>query len=110
MKKPFLYILLSLAQSDRYGSAIQEDVRDLSQGQTRLWPATLYGSLERLVELEWIRELEPHEQREGGAGRGRERFYQITRDGRRALIQEVKSMESLASIARARIADSGASE
>jgi DNA-binding PadR family transcriptional regulator len=108
MKKPFLYILLSLSESDRYGSAIQEDVRDLSEGRVRLWPATLYGSLEKLMELGWIRELATHEQPPGGGGRGRERFYQITRKGRRALAHEVEAMESLAGIARARMNDAGA--
>jgi DNA-binding PadR family transcriptional regulator len=36
MKQPWFYILMSLASSDRYGSAIQEDVRELSGGEVRL--------------------------------------------------------------------------
>lgn len=106
MKKPFLYILLSLTASERYGSAIQEDVRELSQGSVRLWPATLYGSLEKLTELGWIRELPVDEQPPGGAGKGRERFYQITTAGRQALSREVDALESLASLARRRMIDS----
>ena len=103
MKKPFLYILLSLAATDRYGSAIAEDIRALSKGKTRLWPATLYGSLEKLVQEGQIRELADNEQPSGGAGRGRERFYQITPEGRRALAAEVDSMEHVARLARARM-------
>ena len=49
MRKPWFYILLSLASGDRYGADIQEDVRALSAGEVRLWPATLYGSLVELV-------------------------------------------------------------
>ena len=108
MKKPFLYILLSLAASDQYGSAIVEDVRALSEGKTRLWPATLYGSLEKLVQEGWIRELGEHEQPPGGAGRGRERFYRITRAGRRALAAEADAMERVARLARGRMLKGGA--
>jgi len=106
MKKPFLYILLSLAESDKYGSAIQEDVHGLGDGRTRLWPATLYGSLEKLVEVGWIRELTQDEQPPDTTGRGRERYYRITPAGRHALGREVESMESLARVARTRMVGS----
>jgi len=107
MKKPFLYILVSLAAADQYGSAIAEDIRSLSAGKTRLWPATLYGSLEKLTLEGWIRELDQSEHPESGAGRGRERFYQITSEGRRALGTEVASMERLVHLAHTRLADTG---
>jgi DNA-binding PadR family transcriptional regulator len=108
MKKPLLYVLLSLAESERYGSAIAEDVLKLSNGKTRLWPATLYGSLETLAQEGRIRELDEQEQPSGGAGRGRERFYQITPAGRRALAGEADAMESVVQLARSRMAKDGA--
>jgi DNA-binding PadR family transcriptional regulator len=101
MKQPWFYILMSLASSDRYGSAIQEDVRELSGGEVRLWPVTLYGSLEALVERGWIRELDAGEQPE--VGRGRERFYRIRQEGRDALSAEVRRMEDMARTARERL-------
>ncbi len=107
MKRPWFYILMSLASSDRYGSAIQEDVRALSSGGVRLWPVTLYGSLEALVENGWIRELEPNEQPD--EGHGRERFYRICPDGRVALEEEVQLMEQTARTARERLLDGAAS-
>jgi DNA-binding PadR family transcriptional regulator len=45
MKRPWYYILLSVAGGHRHGLAIAREVRELSDGQVRLWPATLYGSL-----------------------------------------------------------------
>lgn len=101
MKPHWFYILLSVSASPTYGTAIQEDVRDLSGGDVRLWPATLYGSLEELAERGWLEELAIDERPDGISGR--ERFYRITRPGRKALEREVARRESLARVARARL-------
>ncbi len=105
MKRPWFHILLSLASADRYGSSIQEDVRAFSDGAVRLWPATLYGSLEELLAKGWIRELADDEQ--PGDGRGRERFYRITALGREALKADVERMEDVARTARERLGHGG---
>lgn len=102
MRKPWFYILLSLASSDRYGADIQEDVRALSGGDVRLWPATLYGSLEDLVERGWLEDAPDHPAPEGSAGR--ERFYRLTPAGRGALEAETARLEGLARAARDRLA------
>jgi DNA-binding PadR family transcriptional regulator len=47
------------------GTAIQDDVRELSGGGVRLWPATLYGSLEELVEQGWLEEVPTTSARRG---------------------------------------------
>jgi DNA-binding PadR family transcriptional regulator len=101
VKPHWFYILLSVSSSPRYGTAIQEDVRELSDGDVRLWPATLYGSLEELAGRGWLEEVGEDERPEGIAGR--ERFYRLTRSGREALTREVARMESLAGVARARL-------
>ena len=101
MKRHWFFILLSLAERDRYGSEIQEDVRALSEGSVRLWPATLYGSLEELVERRWIRELAHAEV--PTAGGARSRFYRLSPEGRRALIEEIERTEALARTARGRL-------
>jgi len=102
MKSNWFYILLSVASAPRYGTAIQDDVRALSGGAARLWPATLYGSLEELVLRAWIEEVDESERPEGGSGR--ERFYRITTQGRAALETESARLESLTRVARARLA------
>lgn len=106
MKAHWFFILLSVSAAPRYGTAIQDDVRELSDGGVRLWPATLYGSLEELVEQEWLEEVPGNERPEGIVGR--ERFYRITRVGRAALEREAARMESLARVARTRLALQGA--
>lgn len=106
MKPHWFFILLSVSTAPRYGTAIQDDVRDLSAGGVRLWPATLYGSLEELVEAGWLEEVADDERPEGISGR--ERFYRITRAGRTALAREAARLESLAHVARTRLAGEGA--
>lgn len=101
MKRHWFFVLLSVSSSPRYGTAIQEDVRELSDGRVRLWPATLYGSLEELANLGWLEEVDEDERPAGIAGR--ERFYRLTAAGRRALEGEVERMQFLASEARARL-------
>lgn len=106
MKTHWFFILLSVSAAPRYGTAIQDDVRELSDGGVRLWPATLYGSLEELVEQKWLQEVPDNERPEGIVGR--ERFYRITRVGRAALEREATRLESLARVARTRLALRGA--
>lgn len=103
MKKPWFYILLSLAEAPRHGSAIQEDVRELSGGSVRLWPVTLYGSIEALVDAGWIAETQLSEPPDGA--NGRERFYGILPDGREALRAEVRGMEATIHLAHGRLTD-----
>lgn len=106
MKLHWFYILTSVSAAPRYGTAIQDDVRELSTGSVRLWPATLYGSLEELVERGLLEEV-PDDERPDNIS-GRERYYRITSAGRLALKQEADRLELLASVARTRLALGGA--
>ena len=102
MKPHWFLILLSVSAAPRYGTAIQDDVRALSDGGVRLWPATLYGSLEELVEQRWLEEVAEDERPQGITGR--ERYYRITRVGRVALETEAARLDSLVRVARQRLA------
>ena len=101
MKRSWFFVLLSVSSSPRYGTAIQEDVRELSDGRVRLWPATLYGSLEELTALGWLEEINEDERPTGIIGR--ERFYRLSESGRNALEAEVARMRSLTNVARVRL-------
>lgn len=101
MKPHWFYILLSVSGGPRYGAAIQDDIRELSGGEVRLWPATLYGSIEDLVGRGWLEELPEDERPEGIAGR--ERFYRLSGAGRDALEAEAVRFEALARAARMRL-------
>jgi DNA-binding PadR family transcriptional regulator len=98
IKPQFFYILLALADGERHGLAIARDVQALSDGEVRLWPATLYGSLDELRLRRWIEELPEHPEDESE----RRRYYRLTRAGRTALGAEADRLGRLAKLARAR--------
>jgi DNA-binding PadR family transcriptional regulator len=103
MRRHWFYILLSLADRDRHGSAIMRDVLALTDGSLKLWPVSLYGSLEELAEQGWIKALEappPDAEEEGG----RKRWFRLTPAGRKALTAEVRTLQGVVSAARRRLA------
>ena len=99
LKPHFFYILLALADGDRHGLAIARDAQALSDGGVRLWPATLYGSLDELRARKWIEQLDEHPEQESE----RKRYYRLTRTGRAVLNDEAERLARLARLARARM-------
>src|SRR5215203_2772705 len=99
LKSQFFYILLALAEGERHGLAIARDVQALSGGAVKLWPATLYGSLDELRSRKWIEALDEHPEEESE----RKRYYRITRTGRAVLTDEAERLGRLAKLARARV-------
>jgi len=65
LKTNWFHILLSLAAGEQHGYGIMQDVLEQTTGKLRLWPATLYGAIKRLIEAGLI-------ERTAGAG-GRRR-------------------------------------
>ena len=99
VKTHWFYILLVLADGDRHGLAVARDVQALSDGAVRLWPATLYGSLDELRGRKWIEELPEHPEEESE----RKRYYRLTRVGRAVLTDEAERLGRLARLARSRV-------
>ena len=56
LKTHWFHILLSLAGEEQHGYGIMQEVLERTGGKVRLWPATLYGSLKRLIEEGLIEE------------------------------------------------------
>lgn len=94
-------ILAALAAEPSHGYAIRQEVENRTDGEIRLWPATLYGTLAELDERGWIAEV-PSPVGEGDDPR--RRYYALTREGRRALADEAERLEELAGLARERLA------
>ena len=92
------HILLALADQDRHGYAIMQEVERITDGRVRMGPGTLYGTLQRLMEAGWVEETD-------GPGRvpdERRRYYRLSRSGREALKAEVERLDALVRGARAR--------
>jgi DNA-binding PadR family transcriptional regulator len=102
LKSHWYYILLALTEGERHGLAIARDVLTLSDGQVRLWPAMLYGSLEDLADRGWIEALDTARRRPAEESE-RKRFYRLTRAGRSAVAAETERLASLVHVARSRI-------
>ncbi len=91
------YILLALSARDLHGSGIARAVLEETEGELRLWPATLYGTLELMAQGGLIEELEDGERPEESEKR---RYYRITRLGEKALVRETERLARLVKTAR----------
>jgi DNA-binding PadR family transcriptional regulator len=106
MRRHWFFILLSLAGRDRHGSAIMRDVLELTAGELKLWPVTLYGSLDELHEQGWIRPLDrPPANAEDDSAR--RKWFRLTPAGRRVLGLEVARLKATVRVAARRLAPSG---
>jgi DNA-binding PadR family transcriptional regulator len=94
------HILLALADGERHGYAIMQEVERRSEGTVRLGPGTLYGSIKRMLAAGLIEESDerPVAAREDE----RRRYYRITTLGKRVATAEARRMERLVSAARAK--------
>jgi len=93
------HILLSLADEDRHGYAIIQDIARRTNGEIRLSAGTLYRSIQRLQEQGLILETRtrpaPEEDDE------RRRYYRITPLGKAVAEAEVARLRDLLKMARA---------
>jgi DNA-binding PadR family transcriptional regulator len=81
MSDPTLLVLASLADGDKHGYAMMDDIQRFAN--IRLGPGTLYGAIRRLEQRGWIRPVKSQERRQP---------YCITRAGRRYLEEQLASL------------------
>lgn len=99
LKPNWFHILLTLADGDRHGYAVMQEVAERTGGKIRLWPATLYGSIRRMEEDGLLEPVEYEQQEDDDE---RRQYYAITRFGRRVLDAEVHRLEELVRLAKTR--------
>lgn len=111
-----LHILLALAEGGRasyrdcgggkHGYAVAQEVEAMTEGQIRMGPGTLYGSIQRLLTSGLIEEVA----RAKGTGTGgasvpddeRRRYYRLTALGQRALELELARLARVVVVARSK--------
>jgi DNA-binding PadR family transcriptional regulator len=93
LKTQWFHIMLSVAGEGQHGYGIMQEVLERTGGKVRLWPATLYGSLKRLMEAELIGES--NERPAPDLDDARRRYYRLTPLGRRVLNAECERLEEL---------------
>jgi DNA-binding PadR family transcriptional regulator len=96
LKNNWFYILLALAASEQHGYGIMQQVLDRTDQKVRLWPATLYGTLKRLIETGLIEESDERPAPE--LDDARRRYYRLTQLGRRVLNAERERLQELVGV------------
>jgi DNA-binding PadR family transcriptional regulator len=97
LKPKVLHILLTLADGPRHGYSIMQEVAARTEGQVRVWPAAMYGTLRELEDQDLIVESDqrPSDDDE------RRRYFALTPLGKRVLGEEVRRLEAIVDHARA---------
>jgi len=93
LKTHWFHIMLSLAGGEQHGYGIMQDVLNRTTGKVRLWPATLYGSIKRLIEAELIEESDERPAPE--LDDARRRYYRLTALGKQVLDAECERLQEL---------------
>ena len=93
------HILLSLADEDRHGYAIIQDVSARTGGEVTLGPATLYRTIQRMLDQDLV--VETRERPAPEFDDERRRYYRITPFGREVARAEAERLANLVRMARA---------
>ena len=93
------HILVALADRDRHGYSIMQDVDARTGGKVRLSAGTLYSAIRRMLEQGLIEELRDSPDPESADER--RRYYRLTRLGRDVAVAEARRFSELLDQARA---------
>jgi DNA-binding PadR family transcriptional regulator len=93
------HILIALADRDRHGYSIMQDVDSRTEGKVQLSAGTLYSSIRRMVEQGLIEEMS--DSPDPASTDDRRRYYRLTRFGRRVAAAEAERLSALLRHARA---------
>ena len=93
------HLLLALAEEDRHGYAIMQDIEERTGGLVKVGPGMLYGSIKWLLEEGLIKEAprrSPTKEDE------RRKYYRLTPDGLAVVKAEAARLEAAVRLARSR--------
>ncbi|HEX5695726.1 MAG TPA: helix-turn-helix transcriptional regulator [Acidimicrobiia bacterium] len=94
---PLLNVLLALADGERHGYGIMQEVVAFTNGEVRLAPGTLYGVLKRMLEAGLVAESEGPTDVDDDE---RRRYYRLTELGRGRLETELAQTARTMVVAR----------
>jgi DNA-binding PadR family transcriptional regulator len=86
-------ILIAVADQERHGYGIMQDIAARTGGKLRLSPGTLYGAIRRMLDQGSLEESE--ERPDPESDDERRRYYRITEFGRRLAIAETERLSQL---------------
>ena len=94
------HVLLALADDEKHGYAIMQEVAENTDGQLRLGPGTLYGTIKRMLADGWIEESD--ERPDPELDDERRRYYRLTDFGQKVARAEATRLARLVSEAKAK--------
>ncbi len=97
---PVFHILLALADEERHGYGIMQDVAWQTNDKLQLGPGTLYGCLKRMLAAGLVEESD--ERPDPAMDDERRRYYRMTALGRRVVRAEAERLAGAVSAARSR--------
>src|ERR671914_2499608 len=93
------HILMAVADEDRHGYAIIQEISARTNGALRMSAGTLYRSIQRMIEQDLI--VEVHERPAPELDDERRRYYRITAFGEAVARAETRRLQDLVRLARA---------
>lgn len=92
------HIMLALAEGERHGYAIMQEVAAHTGGHIKMGPGTLYGTIKRLIAARLIEESD--ERPDATLDDERRRYYRLSGLGERVLRAEAQRYEAMVNVAR----------
>lgn len=92
------HILLALADGERHGYAIMQEVAQGTEGRIRMGPGTLYGAVKRMLSDKLIEESD--ERPDEALDDERRRYYRLTDFGAKVASAELRRRSNLVKSAR----------
>lgn len=100
LKPAAFHILLALADAERHGYGIMQEVLSRTDGRVKLGPGTLYTTIKRLLADGLIAESE--ERPDPALDDERRRYYSLTELGRRVITLDAQRLADLVNMASAK--------
>jgi len=94
------HILLALADGERHGYGIMQEVASRTDGKLRMGPGTLYGSIKRMLADGLI--MESGERPDPSLDDERRRYYRLTDFGQRVAQAEAQRLMQLLRVAHSK--------
>ncbi len=95
-----LHILLALADGEKHGYAVMNEVEQMTDGEVSMGPGTLYGAIKRMLNAGLIEESDNRPDPE--MDDERRRYYRTSGFGARVLTAELSRLDQLIRAAQAK--------
>ena len=92
------HILLALADGERHGYSIMQEIAAQTEGKLRIGPTTLYRSIKQMLEGGLI--VEADERPDPALDDERRRYYRLTSFGKLVTSAEAQRLERALNVAR----------